>query len=112
MKKTNRIKNNQDFNLVIKTGHFNKSKTFKVYWLENTLGYTRVGIAASTKLGNAVIRSTTRRKIRAICDLLINYQSYSLDIVIIPKNSFLEQEFSVNKTDLKNILETFIRTEK
>lgn len=112
MKKTNRIKDNQDFSLVIKRGHFNKSNTFKVYWLENTLGYTRVGIAASTKLGNAVTRSTTRRKIRAICDLFINYQTYSLDIVIIPKNLFLEQEFNVNKTDLKNILETFIRTEK
>ena len=109
MKKTNRILKNQDFTLVIKTGHYFRNNTFKVYALENNLSFVRVGIAASTKLGNAVIRSTTRRKIRAICDLLIDYQQHSLDIVIIPKNSFVNQEYAINKLELTNLLEKFIR---
>jgi len=103
MKKLNRILDNKDFTKVIKTGHFSKSPAYRVYWLENTLGYVRVGIASPTKIGNAVIRSTLRRKIRALCDLLIDYQTYSLDIVIIPKNLFLENEFNVNKSELENI---------
>ena len=112
MKKTNRIKDNEDFKKVIKTGKFSKNSTYRVYWLENTLGYVRVGIAASKKLGNAVVRSTTRRKIRAICDELIDYQNYSLDIVIMPKDLFLGQTYQVNKSELENNLTKFIRVKK
>jgi len=112
MKKTNRVVDNKDFSKVIKTGHFNKNDTYRVYWLENTLGYTRVGIAASTKIGNAVVRSTTRRKIRAICDLLIDYDHNSLDIIVVPKNLFLDQDHNTNLDNLKTLLENFIGTKK
>ena len=109
MKKTNRIVKNQDFSLVIKTGQLFKNNTYKVYCLDNSLSFVRVGIAASTKLGNAVIRSTTRRKIRAICDSLIDYKAHSLDIVIVPKNLFLEQEYLTNKNELETLLEKKIK---
>lgn len=112
MKKFNRIVKNTDFSLVIKQGQFAKGEAFKVYCLENKLSHVRVGIAASTKLGNAVVRSTTRRKIRAICDLLIDYNSYSLDIVIVPKNKFLEQDHLTNKNELEKLLENYLRTKK
>lgn len=112
MKKFNRIIKNTDFSLVIKTGQFTKGEAFKVYCLENKLSHVRVGIAASTKLGNAVVRSTTRRKIRAICDLLIDYNSYSLDIVIVAKNKFLEQDHLTNKNELEKLLENYLRTKK
>lgn len=104
MKKTNRIKDNADFTTVIKTGKFEKNNTFRLYWLENSLGYVRIGIAVSKKTGNAVVRSTTRRRIRAICDELINYQSCSLDIVIMPKEPFLSQNYQINKPELESIL--------
>ena len=109
MKKSNRIKDNKEFTAVIKTGAFNKSNAFRVYSLENNLGYVRVGIAASRKLGNAVVRSTTRRKIRAICDELINYPSSSLDIVVMPKDPFLEQDHDTNKKELEDILAKIIK---
>ena len=112
MKKANRIVENKDFSLVIKSGRLYKNNTYKVYCLENKLSLVRVGIAASTKLGNAVIRSTTRRKIRAIVDLLIDYNAHSLDIVVIPKNLFLEQEYLVNKNELENLLEQELGTKK
>lgn len=112
MKKINRIKDNKDFSLVIKTGHFEKNNTYRVYWLENSLGYTRIGIAASTKMGNAVIRSTIRRRIRAISDSLLDYSVCSLDIVIMPKNLFLEQNYQTNLLELESIINKFIRTKK
>lgn len=104
MKKANRVVKNKDFSLVIKSGRLYKNNTFKLYCLDNTLSHVRVGIAASTKLGNAVIRSTTRRKIRAICDLLIDYNVHSLDIIVVPKNLFLEQEYLTNKNELEKLL--------
>ena len=107
MKKLNRVVKNKDFSLVIKSGRLYKNNTYKVYCLENKLSLVRVGIAASTKLGNAVIRSTTRRKIRAICDTLINYNAHSLDVIIVPKNLFLEQDYLTNKNELEKLLEEF-----
>ena len=112
MKKANRIVENKDFSLVIKTGQYSKNNSYKVYCLENKLAHVRVGIAASTKLGNAVIRSTTRRKIRALCDELIDYMNYSLDIVIVPKNLFLEQDYMTNKNELEKLLENYLRTKQ
>jgi len=112
MKKSNRLIKNEDFSLVIKTGQYQKSNAYKVYCLENKLSCVRVGIAASTKLGNAVIRSTTRRKIRAICDLLIDYTAYSLDLVIVPKKEFLEQDYLTNKNELEKLLEKNLRTKQ
>ena len=109
MKKVNRVIKNKDFTLVIKSGRFYKNNTYKIYCLENTLSHVRVGIAASTKLGNAVIRSTTRRKIRAICDSLIDYNKYSLDIIIVAKNSFLEQEYLTNRNELEKLLQQEIK---
>lgn len=112
MKKANRVVKNSDFSLVIKEGRYTKGEAYKVYCLENKLSCVRVGIAASTKLGNAVIRSTIRRKIRAICDLLIDYTAYSLDIVIVAKSKFLEQDHLINKKELENLLTNYLRTKK
>lgn len=112
MKKTNRIKDNKDFSKVIKQGHYSKSVGYRVYWLENTLGYARIGISASTKLGNAVVRSTVRRKIRAICDLIIDYQSCSLDIVIIAKKEFIDRDHITNKSEFEDIFIKFLGTKE
>lgn len=112
MKKTNRIKDNKDFSKVIKQGHYSKSIGYRVYWLENTLGYARIGISASTKLGNAVVRSTIRRKIRAICDSIIDYQSCSLDIVIIAKKEFIDRDHITNKSEFEDIFTKILGTQE
>ena len=104
MKKTNRIKESREFTNVIKTGKFEKNNTYRLYSLENNLGYVRIGIAVSKKLGNAVVRTTTRRRIRAICDQLINYQSNSLDIVVMIKEPFLNQDYVKNTAELEKVL--------
>ena len=112
MKKANRIKDSKEFTKTIKQGSFLKNNTYRLYWLENNLGYSRVGIAAGKKLGNAVIRSTIRRRIRAICDELIDYQSCSFDIVVMPKDTFLMQDHTKNKNDFESILQKLIGTKK
>lgn len=104
MKKLNRIKDNKEFTKVIKTGSFYKNNTYRFYFVKNELNYVRIGIAVGKKFGNAVVRSTTRRKIRAICDKLIDYKSYSFDLVIMPKSVFLEQTHDNNLLEFENVL--------
>lgn len=112
MKKVNRIKDNEEFSKVIKTGTFLKNNSYRFYFIKSDLNYVRIGIAVSKKVGNAVVRSTTRRKIRAICDKLIDYKSYSFDLVIMPKEKFFEQDYAINILDFENILEKIIGTKK
>ena len=104
MKVVNRIKKSQDFIAPIRKGHAYKNQSFVIHVINNGFTVTRVGISVSAKLGNAVIRSTTRRKIRAICDSLIDYNVHSLDIIVVPKNLFLEQEYLTNKNELEKLL--------
>ena len=100
MKILNRIKKSDDFALTIKKGSSLRLSSFIIHYRKNDLGYTRVGISTSKKLGNAVTRNRARRQVRAMCDSLIDYALRSLDIIIIVKSNFLEKDFDDNKSQL------------
>lgn len=106
MKVVNRIKKNQDFALTINKGQAFRYPSFLIYVKQNELGYTRVGISASKKLGNAVTRNRVKRQTRAIVDSLIDYNKYALDIVIILKLKFLEKDFDDNKSQFCDFMKT------
>ena len=103
MKTINRIKANDDFALAIKKGKTYNGSSYRLHVVANGLGYTRVGISVSKKLGNAVVRSRIKRQIRAICDSVIQYDKQALDIVIIARNEFLNKKFSDNKEEFTNL---------
>lgn len=100
MKILNRIKKSDEFATTIHKGNSFRLPSFIVHIKNNDLSYARVGISASKKLGNAVTRNRVKRQVRAMCDSLINYDTCSLDIVIIVKSKFLEMSFDENKSQL------------
>ena len=100
MKTLNRIKKSEDFATTIHKGNSFRLPSFIVHIKNNDLSYARVGISASKKLGNAVTRNRVKRQVRAMCDSLINYDTCSLDIVIVVKSNFLEMSFDENKSQL------------
>lgn len=104
MKIVNRIKASEDFALTIKKGKAQRTPTYIVHYRKNELGYTRIGISVSSKLGNAVVRNHIKRQIRSICDSLIEYGNRSLDLVIIAKQNFLTRSFDDNKQSLEELL--------
>ena len=104
MKVINRIKANEDFALAIKNGRSLKSDSYFVHYYNNDLNIIRVGISVSKKLGNAVMRNRIKRQVRAMCDSLIDYDSDSMDIVLIIKKGFLEKDFHENKNILQKQL--------
>ena len=104
MKIVNRVKKNDDFALTIKRGKTYLCDSYRIHVIENELGYTRVGISVSKKLGNAVVRSRVKRQIRAICDSVINYDKQALDIVVIARNEFLNKTFADNKEEFSNLV--------
>ena len=104
MKLINRIKASDDFALTIKKGKAQRDQSYVIHYRTNELQYVRVGISVSSKLGNAVIRNHIKRQLRSMCDEIIDYNNYSLDIVIVVKPSFLTRSFDDNKASLKKLL--------
>jgi ribonuclease P protein component len=106
MKKLYRVKDNRDFSTIIKEGKKIKTTAFSVYYLNNSLNYTRVGISVSKKIGNAVVRSTTRRRIRAVIDTTLNFQDFSLDIIVIARSNILNMSYEELIGCFKEVLES------
>lgn len=103
MKVINRIKASDDFALAIKKGRAQRNQSYVIHYRPNEFNYVRVGISVSSKLGNAVVRNLVKRQIRSMCDSLIDYNSQSLDIVIVAKANFLNRSYDDNKQSLKEL---------
>ncbi len=105
MKVELRVKTKQEFQKVIKGSKVINS-TYVLYFIKNEFDHPRFGISASKKLGNAVIRSTVRRRVRGILQMLIKENDFAnLDYVIIVRKPFLEKEFSNNKNELNTLFQ-------
>ncbi len=105
MKILNRIKKSEEIAATIHKGNSLRLPSFIVHFKNNDLTYTRVGISASKKLGNAVTRNRVKRQVRAMCDETIDYNARSLDIVIVVKTQFLEMTFNDNKSQLCDFIQ-------
>ena len=83
MKKEDIVKNNREFNNIIKNGKYKKNNEFVIYYLDNDLDHSRFGISVSKKIGNAVTRNYYKRIIRNICHKNKNLYSKGKDYIII-----------------------------
>ena len=104
MKVLNRIKKNVEFNKVIEEGQLIKSDSLTLYFLENSLGYTRIGISIPKKSGKAVVRNKMKRQIRAIVANNIKLDK-SVDCVLVARKQFDVGEFEKTKADLIHLFE-------
>lgn len=101
MKKEEVVKNNREFDYIIKNGKCRKNNEYVIYYIENDKEYNRFGISVSKKIGNAVTRNYYKRVIRNICDKSKNLYSNSKDYIIIMRKgltllSFEEAYQSIN----------------
>ena len=83
MKKSEVVKNNRDFKMIMNKGNLKKNNEYVIYYLDNGLNYCRFGISVSKKIGNAVTRNYYKRIIRNICDMNKNLYSKGKDYIII-----------------------------
>ena len=81
------LKKNNDFQNVYKNGKSYANRYLVMYVLENNKNINRLGISASKKVGNSVVRHRFARLVRESYRLHENIFNSGLDIVVIAKKS-------------------------
>jgi ribonuclease P protein component len=85
------IRQRRDFKIVYDTGRKLNGRTMIVFALSRTDAVTRLGIAATRKLGGAVERNRAKRLIRELFRL--NPAPPGLDIVVVPRRALFDATF-------------------
>jgi len=78
-----RIRKKKDFLIIYKKGNRYRSKYFSLIYLSNALFFSRVGVVASKKVGNAVIRSKVKRWMRELFRRNKNLIGFPMDLLIV-----------------------------
>jgi len=93
MKRFPSIKKNSDFQIVYKNGKSYANKLLIMYVYRTGNPETRIGISASKKVGNSVVRHHVVRLVREIFRLHKDETDSGLDIVVVARPAAKESDF-------------------
>jgi ribonuclease P protein component len=85
------IRHRREFEHAYETGAKLNGRYMTLFVRENALGHPRLGIAATRKIGGAVVRNRAKRLARELFRL--HKPPANLDIVVIPRREFLDASF-------------------
>ena len=103
--KQDRLLKRHEFQKVMQNGRKRRVENLcTVLYLPNPLPRSRLGIIASRKVGNAVIRNRAKRRVREI--FRCHRTAPGLDIVIICSRNVLDPPFSILERKLANALDS------
>ena len=94
MKSALRLRRSTEFARVKQEGKPYRHPTMLLNFVKNDLPYNRYGFVTSKKLGNAVTRNRTKRRLREATYQLHPRLHQGYDIVLIARPSIAEQPFS------------------
>ncbi|RJE83317.1 ribonuclease P protein component [Paenibacillus sp. 1011MAR3C5] len=101
MRRSLRLRNREDFNRIYRGGKSFANSQFVVYWSRQRIADPfRLGVSASKKIGNAVMRNRMRRMVKEIVRHLEDRVQPHTDLILIVRKpattmSMKEMEKSV-----------------
>ena len=102
MKKALSLKNNYEFQRLYRKGASAVGGGMVVYCMRNRQGRTRLGLTASTKLGNAVRRNRARRRLREVYRLNLAALRPGYDVILVARSRTLTASWGeLNETFLR-----------
>lgn len=105
MKKAFRVKKEADFQKVFHQGKSKANRQFVVYYLERPeQEHFRVGFSVGKKIGNAVMRNSVKRKMRAAIQELGPQIRPELDFIIIARKPVSEMTQAEIKKSLGHVM--------
>ncbi len=105
-----RLKARHEFQAVQTQGRRVATRLVTLLALPNQRAVDRLGLIASRKFGNAVLRARAKRRLREIFrqthpDTVGGRGLVSLDLVAIPRRALLDVPFSAAATDVQRAIE-------
>lgn len=98
-----RLRRQKEFEAVYKKGTKKVGRFVIIYHLENELGYPRVGISVSKKVGKSAVRNRWKRLIREAFRLN-RHLLPSWDIVIVVKRGYKKPKYKEVEEDILNTI--------
>ncbi|MBQ9457510.1 MAG: ribonuclease P protein component [Bacilli bacterium] len=98
MDKLHTIKSHREFDRLIQTGAHLRTEHFRLHYLPNQVGFTRIGIAVGKRNGGAVTRVRLKRQVRAM--VAKRDDSLPLDLIIVIRPETLAEEYAKNEIEL------------
>jgi ribonuclease P protein component len=97
-----RLRSARQFEAVYSRGARVHSSTLVLYGLLNDLGYPRLGITVSRKIGKAVIRNRVKRRIREIFRTRLQASGPGIDLVVNAKRPIVAAPFLQIRQELQD----------
>jgi ribonuclease P protein component len=104
LKKQYRLKKKYQFNYVYRVGKSVGGKYLVIYSAPSKNKNIHVGIVVSKKLGHAVVRNRTKRRIREAISPALPVLAKNYNVVIIARQSILDATYWQIAADLENTL--------
>ncbi len=102
-----RVRRRSEFERIYEHGARVRGRFMTVFVLENTLPVSRLGIAATRKLGDAVRRNRAKRLVRDV--FRRNKRGAGYDIVVVPRAELLDADTASLETDFRNAVRRGVR---
>lgn len=104
MNKDNTVKNNYEFEEIIKHGKSIKSSYYVIYYKNNLCKKSRFGISVGKKIGKAFFRNKIKRQIRNIINKNKNNYQKSIDYIIIVRKACAELQFTEKEEKFQELI--------
>ena len=98
-----RIKRRPEFETIYAKGVRLHSRSFTIFVAATDRGYARIGVAATRKLGGAVVRNRAKRLAREL--FRRDKPSTGVDIIIIPRREMLDAPFANLEAEYRAVLD-------
>jgi ribonuclease P protein component len=96
------IRRRADFEAAYEAGVKINSRWMTVFVRPNSTGRARLGIAATRKIGGAVIRNRAKRVTREL--FRTHKPLVAVDIVIVPRREFVDAPFATLEREFESLL--------
>jgi ribonuclease P protein component len=102
------VRRRADFEQIYEAGAKVSGRFMTVFVKPNAVGYARLGVAATRKIGGAVVRNRAKRVTREL--FRHRKPSTGLDIVVVPRREFLDAPHARLEQEFAALLERSART--
>lgn len=107
MLKRETLRNKKEFSIIYNKGKSIGDRYVVIIYKKNNLGYNRIAVIASKKIGNAVVRNRARRLIKESLRKIGDFPFKGWDLIFIARKNIIEVKcYCVEKSITKAISKT------